>query len=190
MVTVSDISSYDRKKNVLVNKARRSKFAAKCYCSRKPMFYITNCYMFNFLITVLSLTQFIIEAKAAEARIRGIFTLILTSFSFKVVTSRSLPTISYLTSLDKYQIVNIIFLASLCVWHSICAALKIDYELKVNIDTIMAYAFGSLFILIQILLIITLILSNRKVNKLKEDDKNFISKIDPAELFEDYDEDD
>jgi len=154
------------------------------------MFYITNCYSFNFLITVLSLTQFVIEAKFAESRIRGIFTLILTSFSFKVVTSRSLPTISYLTSLDKYQTFNIIFLSLLCIWHSICAALKTDYQLKVKIDNIMAYAFGSLFVLIQIWLFVNIMISHQKVKKLNEKDKLFISKLEPSSLYDEYDNDD
>lgn len=142
------------------------------------------------LITVLSLTQFVTEAKNAEARIRGTFTLILTSFSFKVITSKSLPTISYLTSLDKYQLVNILYLASLCVWHSICAALTIDYALKVKIDTIMAYCSMALFVVIQIWLLITLMVSYQSVVKLREEDKTFVSQLDPFSLEDDDDEDD
>jgi hypothetical protein len=118
-VEISETASYDESDPrgskidvAFLNKtSRKSKFVAVCTCSRIPLFYLINCYSFNLLITVLSLTLFVIDVKLAQNRISGTFTLILTSFSFKVVTSKSLPTISYLTSLDKYQLCCIIYLA-------------------------------------------------------------------------------
>ena len=103
-VNLTEIASYESNEisNNMNETIKKLKFVAVCKCSRKPLYYLINCYSFNFLITILSLTLFVIDSKLAQNRISGTFTLILTSFSFKVVTSKSLPTISYLTSLDRY----------------------------------------------------------------------------------------
>ncbi len=138
MVRTSQTASYDDSRNSLNSKSKidtvtrsnlsqpKAKFAASCFVSRNYIYYMTNVYSFNFLITILSLTLFVIDFEKAERRISGTFTLILTSFSFKIVTSKTLPTISYLTSLDKYQIINIVYLGLCCVWHSVCTSLNVN----------------------------------------------------------------
>ena len=146
MVRTSQTASYDDSSNSLNSKSKsemkvakksppRAKFAASCFVSRNYIYYMTNVYSFNFLITILSLTLFVIDYDKAERRISGTFTLILTSFSFKIVTSKTLPTISYLTSLDKYQIINIVYLGICCVWHSVCTSLNVsgfNFRTKTN----------------------------------------------------------
>ena len=107
---------------------RRSKIVATCYVSRNPGYYITNVYSFNCLITILTLTLFITDVESADKRIAGTFKLILTLFTFKIVTSKTLPTISYLTSLDKYQIINIMYLGMCCAWHSIIASVEVSHH--------------------------------------------------------------
>ena len=107
---------------------RRSKIVATCYVSRNPGYYIMNVYSFNCLITILTLTLFIFDVESADKRITGNFTLILTLFTFKIVTSKTLPSISYLTSLDKYQIINILYLGLCCAWHSIIASLQVSNQ--------------------------------------------------------------
>jgi len=123
---VTDFTISKRRKSYL-KMIRRPKFVASCLVSRNYNYYLTNVYSFNFLITILSLTLFVIDFEKAERRISGTFTLILTSFSFKIVNSKTLPTISYLTSLDKYQIANIVYLGICCVWHSILASLNVSF---------------------------------------------------------------
>jgi hypothetical protein len=54
----------------------------------------------------------------------------------------------------------------------------------------MAYAFGSLFVLIQIWLFVNIMISHQKVKKLNEKDKLFISKLEPSSLYDEYDNDD
>lgn len=68
----------------LMKKSRRAKFVATCYCSRRPAYYLINCFSFNFLITVLSLTIFSIETRLAPNRISATFTLILTRYFKKL----------------------------------------------------------------------------------------------------------
>lgn len=171
-------------KDAVTNK--RSKFVATCYCSRRPGYYIKNVYSFNFLITVLSLTLFVIDTKLAQNRISGTFTLILTSFSFKVVTSKTLPAISYLTSLDKYQIINIVYLTMCCVWHSICASLDLEPKEKIIIDKIVLCCFATFFSLIQVVFIVSFMRSYQNIRELKMLEEKYISDSD-SQVIEEMD---
>ena len=197
LVKVSETASYDMEssmsvsvtsddyKNLSMTKSnKRSKFVASCFCSRRPGYYLTNVYSFNLLITVLSLTLFVIDTKLAQNRISGTFTLILTSFSFKVVTSKTLPTISYLTSLDKYQIINIVYLALCCVWHSVCASLSIDQERKFLLDKIVLCCFATFFTLIQVVFGLSFINSYQKIKALERLEEKFVAQLDPIDLDE------
>jgi hypothetical protein len=189
LIKFEEKASYDidSKKEELkrVNRNKKAKFVAVCRCSRKPMFYVINAYLFNLLITVLSMTLFAIDSKMAQNRISGTFTLILTSFSFKVVTSKSLPTIAYLTSLDKYQLINIVYLALCCVWHSFCASLSIDEKQKHQIDKIALYCFASFFFAVQLIFTIILMKSYRKKIKCKRDVMRLLKLLDPITLEDD-----
>lgn len=194
-VELTEKASYDEdsfsdkpcnKLAIITQKNQKSKFVAVCKCSRKPVYYLINAYSFNLLITVLSLTLFVIDTKLAQNRISGTFTLILTSFSFKVVTSKSLPTISYLTSLDKYQLINIVYLASCCVWHSVCASLKMEADQKFYLDKIILGCFGTFFLLIQIIFGVGIIKSQRNITKLEKEDKEFILEL-TSSVFEEDD---
>lgn len=94
MVNVSQQASYDKGSTKSINeldveandneslhrimKSKRAKFVATCFCSRRPVYYLINCFSFNFLITCLSLTIFSLETRLAPNRISGTFTLILT----------------------------------------------------------------------------------------------------------------
>jgi len=186
-MSFASTNSEDFKQIKMSKSNKRSKFVATCFCSRRPGYYLTNVYSFNFLITVLSLTLFVIDTKLAQNRISGTFTLILTSFSFKVVTSKTLPTISYLTSLDKYQIINIVYLALCCVWHSVCASLNIEHEKKFYLDKVVLCCFAAFFTLIQILFAISFMKSYQKIKALKKLEDKFTEQLDPINL-EEYDE--
>jgi hypothetical protein len=131
------------------------------------------------------LTLFVIDTKLAQNRISGTFTLILTSFSFKVVTSKTLPTISYLTSLDKYQIINIVYLALCCVWHSVCASLNIDHEKKFFLDKVVLCCFASVFTLIQLTFTFSFMKSYQKIKALKHLEDKFTKQLDHNQLDED-----
>lgn len=178
-ISLSNSNSEDFKQIKMSKSNKRSKFVATCFCSRRPGYYLTNVYSFNLLITVLSLTLFVIDTKLAQNRISGTFTLILTSFSFKVVTSKTLPAISYLTSLDKYQIINIVYLTMCCVWHSICASLDLDHERKFFLDKIVLCCFATFFILIQVFFIVSFMKSYQNIRELKMLEEKFISETDP-----------
>ena len=118
------------------------KFVATCYCSRfiylhflickkiksflilivtkrKSGYYVFNAFFLIFLITLSAMTVFSIDCKMPQSRLQTSYTLLLTSVSFKWVVNRYLPTVSYLTSLDKYSICSIFFLSLLSFWHAL-----------------------------------------------------------------------
>lgn len=202
MVRTSQTASYDES-NKMLNKIvksdplipkrtfpRRSKFVATCFVSRNPGYYMINAFSFNCLITILTLTLFIIDVESADKRITGTFKLILTLFTFKIVTSKALPTISYLTSLDKYQLVNILYLGLCCGWHSIIASLNYDHGTKTRIDTIAMGALILFFVIIHSVFIFQLVKSYQKIQKLKREEAVFDKHIAsyPYDL-EEYDDD-
>ena len=164
----------------------QTKCIVSCYCSRRPGYYLFNFFAFVFLLTVLSLTLFCINVNNPAPRIAGTFTLILTLFNFKIVISKSLPTISYLTSLDKYEIVNLIFLVICCFWHSI-GTLITDSSLQVLIDKIMLGALGVIFVLIQIIFIYNLWQSFQKLKKLKQKNREYTKVLSNYPNIEEYD---
>ncbi len=99
----------------------QSKMVVSCFCARKPEYYLVNAFLFIFLITASSLTVFSIAYNLPANRLQTTYTILLTSISFKWVVNRSLPTVCYLTSLDHYAIVSILYLCLLCVWHALVA---------------------------------------------------------------------
>ena len=128
---------------------------------------MANAYSFNFLITVLTLTLFShpIE-KAVHTRISSSFTLILTSFSFKVVTSKALPSVAYFTNLDKYQIVNILFLALCACWHTCCFVFHLN-----SLDVYALIILSLLFVFIQCCFTFMLFRTYKKILKLEKREK-------------------
>lgn len=146
------------------------KFVVSCYCSRRPGYYLFNAYYLIFLITVSSLTIFAIKPELPQNRLQTTFTLLLTSISFKWVINKSLPTISYLTSLDQYAIVCITFLCALNLWHAIAGAL---YPGNNELDKWLLICFSIVFILINLGFVIWGFRAFKKIRELQNHEKNF-----------------
>jgi hypothetical protein len=104
------------------------------------------------------------------------------------VTSKTLPTISYLTSLDKYQIINIVYLGTCCVWHSICSSLNIEESMKIKLDKMIMVLLSTFFILIQLVFLVTLLKSYQKIKKLEKKEIEFENMIANYPYLEEYDE--
>jgi hypothetical protein len=124
------------------------KICFKCYACRRPYFYFANAYFLIFLITITALGMFSIDCKLPQSRLQTTATILLTSVSFKWVINRSLPTVSYTTSLDEYSILCILYLCLLCAWHSTVGSFW-DKTLATRIDFIMLVVFFCLFLLIN-----------------------------------------
>lgn len=181
-VQITNQSSYDSNFTEFELFRKRSKIVATMFCSRKPVYYLVNFYLYNFLITALALTLFVVDLKFVQNRISSSFTLILTSFNFKIITSKSLPTVSYFTSLEKYQIINLIFLAICCIWHSVIASLNLDLEERFYLDKIVLILFLLVFILIQFIFILSMWISYLKVKMVKEIEKQFVFNLMPLDI--------
>ena len=132
-----------------------------------------NAYFIIFLTTALSLTIFSINCKNPHARLQTSFTLVLTSASFKWVINRSLPTISYMTSLDKYAIVSIFYLCLLCIWHAIVGIFWAP-DVAVNLDIIMFGVFLFIFFIIHLVLLVWLFRAYKTIRDFEKINQNFM----------------
>lgn len=128
--------------------------------ARKPTFYYWNAFFLIFLITMASLSIFSIRCHLNQNRIQTTCTLLLTSVTFKWITNRSLPTVSYMTSLDKYSIACMLLLCAQCLWHAISSSMleieqKCDYPFAMY-DHVAFLFFCSVFSLIQVVFFVWL----------------------------------
>lgn len=108
-----------------------------------------------------SLSVFSIRCHLNANRIQTTSTLLLASVTFKWITNRSLPTVSYMTSLDKYSIASMLLICAQCVWHSMISAImdmeqKCDYPYSYY-DHIAFVLCCTVFLFVQIVFIIWLL---------------------------------
>ena len=123
----------------------------KCFANRRPFYYYANAYSLIFLITVITLGTFGIDSKSPQFRLNTTATIFLTSVSFKWVINRNLPAVCYITSLDAYSILSIVFIILVYSWHSLVGAFP---DALVPIDQWLLLAFSCLFILFQLLFVV------------------------------------
>ena len=76
---------------------------------RQYSFYLYNVAFIMCLITVLTFTSFAVKTDAVGDRIQITLTLLLTSVAFKYYAQQYVPTVSYLTFLDKYVMTCMVF---------------------------------------------------------------------------------
>lgn len=148
------------------------KITATCYCSRKPGYYFFNAYFLIFLITVSSLTIFSVHFRLPQSRLQITYIILLASVSFKWVINRSLPAVSYLTSLDKYAIVCIFYICMLSIWHALVGSFWSDEKAHIY-DFWSFIVFSFLFLLIHVGFGIWLFGAYRKIRQLKRSESNF-----------------
>eukprot|EP00794_Sanderia_malayensis_P007602 gene7602-8442_t len=91
---------------------------------RKYAYYLTNIVFMMFLISLLSFTTFFIGPSNTGERLGVILTLLLTAVTFKFVVSQSLPPVSYLTLLDWYVLVSVVFIFAMALENSFVAKIS------------------------------------------------------------------
>ncbi|CAF2564401.1 unnamed protein product [Rotaria sp. Silwood2] len=74
----------------------------------------------------MAFATFSVTYNLPQNRLQLSFTLLLTAVTFKWVVVRCLPTISYLTTLDKYVLLSMVMLCVVCAWHAIIAVCPTD----------------------------------------------------------------
>jgi hypothetical protein len=159
---------------------KRPKLVATCYCSRKPGYYLINAFFLIFLITVTALNTYAVDCRLTQNRVQIAFTALLTSVSLKWVINRSLPAVSYMTSLDKYSITNIFYICLLCVWHGLVGSVK-NKQLAVELDFGSLIFFALLFIFINMAYLIWFVIVYSEIEKLKYKEALFLRTLEQCQ---------
>jgi hypothetical protein len=138
----------------LWNNCKRPCFSSTAFVSRKPGYFIYNAYMLIFFVSTLGFVPFSFTVANNHFRIQVTSLLILTSVNFRWIVTQRLPTVSYLTTLDKYAIGALIFLVALCGWHATIGSSVIydnDTDNKERVDTIVLVVIGVFYIIYHII---------------------------------------
>lgn len=109
------------------------------HAARNPTYYLLNIIFLNFLITLSSLAVFSMRCHLNPNRIQTECTLLLTSVTFKWATNRYLPTVSYMTQLDKYQMVCMLLLFGQIIWDAVISSM-----LSMDAKCVYPYSFYDL----------------------------------------------
>ena len=84
-----------------------------------------------------------------------------------------------MTSLDRYQLINIFYLCLCCVWHSVLSSIDIDLGTKTVIDKIGLSVFAIVFLIIQLILCYLFYAGYKKIEKVKKTEIMFLSQSGP-----------
>jgi hypothetical protein len=125
-----------------------------CQAFRLPGYFYWNALLPILLITFAALGPFVIDYKSAASRLPSTATMLLSAVSFKAAVTRLLPTVSYLTSLDKYSLASIVVIAVMFIYHSFFAACQhlLMYEtLAYLVDKMVFLGFLGSVVSIQII---------------------------------------
>lgn len=136
--------------------------------SRKPSYYYWNTFLLNFIITLICFCCYSIRCDVSGNRIIIGITVLLTSITFKLTLSKYLPSLSYLTTIDIYSLMNILTIFFNCAYFAIMGVVTaplcpFPYN---KVDNYFFYASISLFLLLNGILIakiVMIVLKNKKI---------------------------
>ena len=128
--------------------------AAKVF--RIPRFFYWNAILPILLVTLASLAPFVVDIKIPQSRLPSTCTLMLTSVSLRWTIGRLLPTVSYLTPLDKYSLCSMLIITMELLYHAIMGAIFPNLKEKdaYNIDKGFFKLFCILILLKQVIFFI------------------------------------
>ncbi|XP_068681182.1 cys-loop ligand-gated ion channel-like [Montipora capricornis] len=136
----------------------------KCHVKRKNGYYLWNIAMIIFLIDLLSFCSFSVDISSPSDRLSVTLTLLLTAVAFKFVVSQSLPTISYLTLLDKYVLSGLIFLGCMAIENAVAAVVP-NPDTQKWFDRICLYVGIGCFLCIHVVALIIVTKKSKARNK-------------------------
>lgn len=84
-------------------------YKMRLHVMRQYSFYIYNVALIMCLITILTFSSFAVKVDSVGDRIQITLTLLLTSVAFKYYVQQFVPTVSYLTLMDKYVLICMVF---------------------------------------------------------------------------------
>jgi hypothetical protein len=122
-----------------------------CQIFRSAGYYYFNAMLPIFLITFASLASFVVDHKLPQSRLPATATMLLSSVSFKGSVNRLLPTVSYLTSLDKYSLASIVIITLILLYHALLAAFSkfLDEMIVCKLDKLAFAIFLTIIIIKQ-----------------------------------------
>jgi hypothetical protein len=142
--------------------------------SRRSGYFFWNAFLLIFLITSAVFTTFTIDIDKPYFRLPISATLLLTSITFRWgYSTRCLPAINYLTSLDKYSIGSIIVIYLALLHHGLVASLiKVwGLDIMTTVDVFVFVIFSLIYLLFHVILLLWLnkaFLIRRVLKKLDE----------------------
>jgi hypothetical protein len=122
------------------------------------------------LVSFASLAPFVNDIKYPQTRLPSTCTLILTSVGTRFTIGRLLPTVSYLTSLDKYSLSTMFIITMELLYHALMGAIfpKIPENIGYIIDFVFFGIFCGLVLIKQILFLIWVLKVQKYRNKIRE----------------------
>src|SRR5277367_4992053 len=111
-------------------------------------------------------------------------TLLLTSIMFRWSVSRLLPPVSYLTLLDKYTLISLVFISLNSIWHSIIGFLIRHTNISKMIDYYVLSLFTIFFVVYHFLIILFFFQALRNRQIMLESDRKYAWKL--AGMFETF----
>lgn len=165
----------------------------QCQAARRSGYFFWNAYFLIFLITSAVFSTFSIRFDQPQFRLPTTATLMLTSISFRwSYSSRCLPTVNYLTSLDKYSINSLILIFLCLVWHGFGNVLLnfFNFDTIKKLDRLFLVFLILIFISSHVILFVWMKSANSIRNALKQRDCLFgnpQSKSSQSMFSEEYD---
>ncbi|CAF0993094.1 unnamed protein product [Adineta steineri] len=163
---------------------RQSTYLVTCCVARRPGYFYWNVYLLIFLITLIALTVYGVAPEHPQSRLQITCTLLLTSIMFRWSVSRLLPPVSYLTLLDKYTLVSLVFISLNSIWHSVIGFLIRHMGISKIIDYYVLSIFTAFFIIYHFLMALFLFQALRSRQVMLESDRQYASKL--AGMFETF----
>ncbi|UJR11608.1 hypothetical protein I4U23_015790 [Adineta vaga] len=123
LFSTDDNDEHEMKHRNNKEEPKRSVLTVTCHAARQSAYFFWNGYFLILLITSVSFCTFGMPMQVAINRLQVSCTLLLTSVTFRWTVNRSLPTVSYLTSLDKYGLLCMTNLVIHSFWHSVISVI-------------------------------------------------------------------
>ncbi|CAF3167192.1 unnamed protein product [Rotaria socialis] len=156
---------------------RQSTYSVTCCVARRPGYFYWNVYLLIFLITLIALTVYGVAPEHPHSRLQITGTLLLTSIMFRWSVSRLLPPVSYLTLLDKYTLMSLVFISMNSIWHSIIGFLIRNMGISKMIDYYVLIVFTAFFIIYHCLTAFILYRALRNRQIMLESDRKYALKL-------------
>jgi len=103
---------------------------------------------------------------------------------FRWSVSRLLPPVSYLTLLDKYTLISLVFISLNSIWHSIIGFLIPWKGITKSIDHYVLFGFSGVFLLYHLIMGFSLSKALHHRHLMLEKDRKYASKL--AGMFETF----